>query len=125
MKTVDKTSRTAVLSTAQLLPHVEQIDRNLSTTSERTEQIIQDLQQLKSHSTSLLIDRDAHTTAQELSGQTTAMILSNIEQILRAIEQLGVDSDRANLGTRDSFVVGKLRVDSSDTSSAKRSGTYS
>ncbi|KAL1800772.1 hypothetical protein ACET3X_001114 [Alternaria dauci] len=115
VKTVDKTSATAELNTARLLPHVQQIDRNVSTASERTERIIQDLQHLKSQSRSLLVDRDVNATAQESSRQTTAMVLSNTEQILRAIEKLGSDFDRASVGTRDGFAVGKQRVDSSDT----------
>jgi len=115
VKTVDKTSSATEHSTAQLLPHVEQIDRNVSVTSEKTERIIQDLQHLKSQSISLLTDRDVNTTAQQSTRQTTAMILSNTEQILQAIEKLGSDSDRVSLDKRESFVIGKTSVDSSDT----------
>ncbi|RYN38249.1 hypothetical protein AA0119_g457 [Alternaria tenuissima] len=63
VKTVDKTSSATEHSTAQLLPHVEQIDRNVSATSEKAERIIQDLQYLRSQSTSLLTDRDVNATA--------------------------------------------------------------
>ena len=115
VKTVDKTSSATEHSTAQLLPHVEQIDRNVSATSEKAERIIQDLQYLKSQSMSLLTDRDMNTTAQESSRQTTAMILSNTEQILQAIEKLGSSSDRASLGTRGGFVVSRMSVGASDT----------
>jgi hypothetical protein len=115
VKTVEKTSSATEHSTAQLLPHVEQIDRNVSATSGKAERILQDLQYLKSQSMSLLIDRNVDTTAQESSRQMTAIILSNTEQILEAIEKLGSDSDRAILGTRDDFVVSQLSVDASGT----------
>lgn len=115
MKTVDKTSSATEHSTAQLLPHVEQIDRNVSATSEKAERIIQDLQYLKSQSMSLLTDRVVNITAQESSRQTAAMILSNTEHILQAIEKLRPDSDRVNLGTRDTLIISKLSAESPDT----------
>ena len=70
---------------------------------------------------SLLTDRDMNTTAQESSRQTTAMILSNTEQILQAIEKLGSDSDRVSLDEKESFVIRKPSVDPSDTR-VQRSG---
>ncbi|CAN9101984.1 unnamed protein product [Alternaria alternata] len=124
VKTVDKTSSATEHSTAQLLPHVEQIDRNVSATSEKAERIIQDLQYLKSQSMSLLTDRAVDITAQELSRQTTAMILSNTEQILQAIEKLGSDSDRVSLDKGESFVIRKLSVDSSDTRVQRSARSY-
>ncbi|CAN9255692.1 unnamed protein product [Alternaria alternata] len=124
VKTVDKTSSATEHSTAQLLPHVEQIDRNVSATSEKAERIIQDLQYLKSQSMSLLTDRDMNTTAQESSRQTTAMILSNTEQILQAIEKLGSDSDRVSPDEKERFLIRKLSVDSSDTRIQRSARNY-
>jgi hypothetical protein len=124
VKTVDKTSSATEHSTAQLLPHVEQIDRNVSATSKKAEQIIQDLQYLKSQSTSLLTDRGVNITAQESSRQTTAMILSNTEQILQAIEKLGSDSDKVSLDKRERFLIRKLSVDSSDTRIQRSARNY-
>jgi len=117
MKTVDGTSNMIAMNTAQLHPHVEEIDRNLATTSSRTECILRDTQRL-------LTVYDTDVTAPESNRTITAMTLANTEQILAAIEKLTVNPGTRSPHAQPGYITGHVYVESSACQPLQRNTVY-
>ena len=115
VKTVDDTSKNIAANTAHLLPHIEQVDRALATTSIRTERILENSQRL-------LAGYDTDATAREISRQTTAKTLANTEQIIAAIGMLTLGPGKSSPHAQSGYVTDHVYAGSS-ASQQFRQGT--
>ncbi|KAI4657051.1 uncharacterized protein J4E79_007667 [Alternaria viburni] len=114
IKTVDNTSKNIATNTVQLLPHIEQIDRTIATTSIRTESILHDTQRL-------LTGYNADASTRESIHQSTTMILANTEQIMAAIEKLTLTPGKHSPHAQPGYVTDRMYVGSSASQQVQQS----
>ena len=89
-KRVEESSSKAVAGTEQLVPQLEQIRRIIESSSEKTEQMMRDVQQLKAQSAVILADVDANNQKSNLLDQASTRIFSNTELILQSLQYLSL-----------------------------------
>ena len=95
-KSIEDSSKRAASSTEQMVPQIEEINSAITSSSERTENMMVGIQHIKTQSTLMSTNMDALMAK---FNPATTQILSNTELILRNLERMSLGHSRVETYT--------------------------